>query len=166
MPLKIGVNRRARVCVFVICSPQPPIERAHSGCRVRNLVGFSGNAVAGTKEGDTDPAARWTDGPLPFLCRRESSADTEESRRFPPRSTTRVVGVVRRVCSFAPAALRQNFHHRTYFRPYPHAGLPADRLRSGPWKIPRPCARSKPAASRHVPRVLHRENQGKGAATP
>ena len=44
----------------------------------------------------------------------------------------RCVGIVRKVCPFEPAALCQNFNHRTYFRPYKYVGLPADHLRSGP----------------------------------
>ena len=114
----------------------------------------------------TDPAAPLPrrDLYLPFLCRRVSSADTEDLLQAPPRPMYgtcafpgppialragghdavngcsmltlsflavsrpftrnralvmrakrywRCVGVVRRVCPFAPAALCQNFNHRT-----------------------------------------------------
>ena len=45
-------NNPILVCVVVTCSPQAPIETAHTGCRFRDLGCCPGNAVAGTSWSD------------------------------------------------------------------------------------------------------------------
>ena len=70
--MKFGLESKSVcvLCVLVTCSPQASIERAHSGCRLENLVCCPGNAVTGTNEGGRprDPLTRRT-SPVPMLVR-------------------------------------------------------------------------------------------------